>query len=86
MTGYIVILVSVLFYAGLFAWVNRPRQWNQKARLERRLLVEEQGNIVWRTVRARYLVGLPNSHGVILPVRINDTTIAAMWISGMCST
>jgi hypothetical protein len=55
--------VAVLAYAGLLAWMSRPRQWDQRARLQRRLLVEENGVPVWRTVRARYLVGWPKSDG-----------------------
>jgi hypothetical protein len=39
------------------------RQWNRRARVKRRLLVEEDGVPVWRTVRARYLVGWPGSKG-----------------------
>jgi hypothetical protein len=31
--------------------------------MQRRLLVEEDGVPVWRTMRARYLVGWPNSAG-----------------------
>jgi hypothetical protein len=63
MSGVIFAIVGVIAYAGLIAWMSRPRQWDQRARLERRLLVEENGVPVWRTVRALYLVGWPNSAG-----------------------
>jgi hypothetical protein len=62
-TGVIFTIAAVLVYAGALWWMLSHRQWNQRAYMQRRLLVEEDEVPVWRTVRARYLVGWPSSKG-----------------------
>jgi hypothetical protein len=62
--GVTILALEGAFFVGVVWWMTtRGRQWNRKARVKRRLLVEENGEIVWRTSRARYLVGSPSSKG-----------------------
>ena len=41
------------------------RKWSRKARVKLWLLVKEDGNFVWRSIRGKCLVGWPNSRGEI---------------------
>jgi hypothetical protein len=41
------------------------RKWNRKALVKRRLLVKEDRQFVWRTIRGKCLVGWPNGKGEI---------------------
>jgi len=50
-----VLLICALVYR--FSWYQ---PWNRRAYVKRRLLVEEDGGILWRTVRARVLAGWPS--------------------------
>jgi hypothetical protein len=59
------LVAGLVLYIGGLWWLFSHRQWNRKARVRRRLLVEENGQPVWRTVRARYLVGWPDSDGAL---------------------
>ena len=54
---------------------------NRRHQVEQRQAPSVAGRLIGRLQRM-----IPNSHGVIAPVRTSDTMIAATWISGMCST
>jgi hypothetical protein len=57
----IVAYVAVLF---LFMY---QRPWNRRVYVKRRLLVEENGEVFWRTVRARVLLGGADSDRTVNP-------------------
>jgi hypothetical protein len=40
MASVIFAAAAVLLFAGMIAWMIRPRHWDLRARLERRLLVQ----------------------------------------------
>ena len=40
MASVIFAAAAVLLFAGMIAWMMRPRQWDRNVRLERHLLVE----------------------------------------------
>jgi hypothetical protein len=44
---------------------SQLRQWSRKANVKRRLLVKEDGRLMWRTVRGKCLVGSPGSKGEV---------------------
>jgi hypothetical protein len=45
--GVTILVLEGAFVAGVVWWLStRGRQWNRKARVKRRLLVEENGEIV----------------------------------------
>ena len=57
-TGLLIGAVIVIVYAPVATWmIIQGRRWDRKAKIKRRLLVNEDGQFVWRTVRGRCLVG-----------------------------
>jgi len=63
---WMVVIAAVAAYAGGLGWLYfYYRKWDRKARTKRRLLVNEDGQIVWRVVRGKVLVGWPNGKGEI---------------------
>jgi hypothetical protein len=61
-------LVSALaVYGAVFGGIIwHSRRFSRKAKVKRRLLVkDEDGQLVWRTVKGRMLVGYPDLKGVV---------------------
>jgi hypothetical protein len=57
-TGWLAIAGTAVLYASLLGWMIRSgRRWSRKANVKRRLLVNADGQLLWRTVRGRCLVG-----------------------------
>jgi hypothetical protein len=51
-SAYGIVYGSLIWYM-----IRSHRRWSRKAKIKRRLLVNEDGQPVWRTVRGRCLVG-----------------------------
>jgi hypothetical protein len=70
MTQVLIWYAAALVIWGSLIWllIRRGRRWDRKARRDRRLLVREGEQLVWRVTRGRVLVGWPSSDGRITAV------------------
>jgi hypothetical protein len=75
----VIIVGASLGYIIFLWWMGWHRLWNRRAFVKRRLLVEEEGQRLWRVVRARVLVGWPRNAGEINPQWLLGERTGSPW-------